>query len=103
MNKPPKVETLLKIHEWVQRNKSMIATRTRNQVLRDLQADTGIKCGAVTLRQMEESVGIKRTRGGHKTGAKKDRVKVVAEVLREVMTELNIRIPSELADIISGH
>lgn len=103
MNKPPKVETLLKIHEWVIRNKATVVTRTRNQVIRDLQADTGIKCGTSTMKLIEEAVGVKRMRGGHKTGAKKDRVKVVAEVLREVMTELNIRIPSELADIISGH
>lgn len=81
-------EDIVKAHAWVVKHKADLPNMKRSEAIRLCQVDTGAHVTGTLMRQLENSVGVKRTIGGGCTNRTKGRHcemrTIVAELVRLV-------------------
>lgn len=90
-----------KVMAWVNTNILTTLDQSLNDRCRAVKAETGISCPAPRLSEIEQACGVTRVKGGGH-GSKKDRIKIVAEHLIALMTQMGLPIPDDLLDVRRG-
>jgi len=83
---------------WLMPRKEMLKQHTRKDLMRMIEAETGVHVNLTRLAEMEESVGVVRERG-NMGGYRKDRAVVLALELIRVQEALGMEISDDLRDI----
>ena len=87
-----------KLMKWMDEHKSTLLTMTRSQIIRHVKQDTGLTANQSIISNIEQSMGIQRSRGGTSKN-RKDRVVVVAQELLRLMFQLGVVPNDDLADV----
>jgi len=98
------MEDMVKVTTWVAAHKDQLPMHTLAQLCRMIKSDIDVHCQPQRLAEFERAAGYNRPKGGA-YNAKKDRVKIVASVLRDLLVRLGSAddVPDDLKDICDGH
>lgn len=101
--KTPRItlQDMIKITGWIQARKDTLLQMSQSEVCRQIERDLGVKINQQRIGQFEQAAGVHRVRGNG-TGARKDRVVVMAGELVRLMQQLGVTPSDDLVDISKG-
>jgi hypothetical protein len=95
------MEDMVKVTTWVAAHKDQLPMHTLAQLCRMIKSDINVHCQPPRMAEFERAAGYNRPKGGP-AGGQKDRVKIVAVLLRDLMIKLGADVSDDLNDICRG-
>jgi len=99
----PRLSTtdLAKVSVWVGKNLDTTLDQSLNDRVRRIKEEIGVHLPGYRLSEIEEAHGVKRVKGGA-ADSRKDRIKVLANIVRCLMEKMGEDIPPVLTDLCNG-